>query len=136
MTIKFEAIRWDEPSPVAPGAVHVGIKGTEGERGSAVWPTCADQTVGHVHGKSCAQALLDAKCLAPGGGDAPAPILDADGKDTRITPREALAAWFDAVAAKEAERAALRTSAMPQKTVQKVVDGETKNLLVDDLDLS
>jgi len=152
--MKYKAIRWDEPSSEAPGAVYVGIQGGESDDAlTAVWPVCADQTPGHKHSKACAQVLLNAVVIHPDSGayckdslarpavmsdDEPPVELEPAVPDSRITPKAWFAKWSADRAAKEQAKEAVKAAVepMPQKTVVKKVDGKNKSVQVDDPDLT
>jgi hypothetical protein len=107
------------------------IAGEEDGKSHGETAYCKDS---HAHTKDCAQAILDAQVFEKVA--AVPETLDADGNvispavpAVMESPRDRIKAWFGAV------KPAPTNVSMPQKDVERVVDGKKKTVKEDDRDL-
>lgn len=146
MAIKFSVLRIGDPSDRGPqGECGILLVGTEGGKSHGETVHCP---LDHQHSKTCAATALDAQSfvLKPeepaveevlGEGDVV--LVPAKAAVPAITesPRQRIQKWFDGLAVKVQEEAtaAAKVDPLPMKTVQKVVDGKSKSVQVEDRDL-
>lgn len=145
MAIKYTVQRIGDPSDRGPagecGILLVGEQSGKSHGETVLCPTA------HTHSKQCAVDALDAQSFVVTPAvpaveevkdDQGAVIVAAQPAVPAVTesPRQRIAGWFAAQAAKEAAQAAVVVDPLPKKSVQKVVDGKTKTVMEDDKDLT
>lgn len=140
MAIKFSVQRLGDRSDRGPnGECGILLVGEQGGVSHGETVHCATD---HQHGKPCAVTALDAQSFVV-TPEIPAVLDDKDEVVTPAvpavteSPRQRIAAWFAAQVAKVAadDAAKAKVDPLPTKTVQKVVDGKTKSVVVEDREL-
>ena len=135
MAIKFSVLRIGDKSDRGPNG-ECGIL-LVGEQGGISHGETVHCPLGHTHSKACAAVALDAQSIV-----ITPPVLDDQGAvvtpAVTESPRQRIAGWFTAQAAAQAAivAGAAKVDPLPTKTVQQVVDGKTKSVVVEDRDLA